>query len=81
MTGLDRPLTRKTNVIDTTRSGFRPLVVRVEGQGVRLRPAGTRTWTPLVPWKAVYVLGIKIRHLEKVAERKARKAQRAAGRG
>ncbi len=76
MTDLTRPVTRKTGVIDTTRSGFRPLVIRVESQGVRLRPAGTRTWTPLIDWKSVYIMGIRIRRQEILAERKARKEER-----
>jgi hypothetical protein len=79
MTGLDRGVTRETNCIDTTRSGRRRFVVRLEEGGRRLliRPKGTRRWYP-VPWEAVWRLAIGIRAQEIKAEKLARKKARAA---
>lgn len=78
MTDLTRPVTRKTNVTDDQRSGFRKLVVRIEGQGVRIRPAKTQKWY-FVDWKTVYIMGIRIRRQEILQDRKATKARRKAG--
>lgn len=59
MTNLDRPVTRETRAIDTTRSGNRPLIVMLEAGGriVRIRPKGTKRWYS-VPYEAIYTLAI-----------------------
>ena len=77
MTGLHRPITRLTGVIDyRTRQ---PFVVRLEsgGQLVRIRPRGTRTWfsvTILQLWQ----LAAETRAREVGAERLRLRSERKA---
>lgn len=79
MTTLDaRPVRRETRVIDTTRSGRRPLVIMLEvgGKVVRIKPKGTRKWYT-VPYDEIYRAGVRIRAQELKAERADRKKARA----
>lgn len=76
MTGLDRPITRETMTIDTTRSGRRVFVVRLEAGGklLRIRPKGTRRWYS-IDFASIYRAAVKIRAEELRAEKKNRRAK------
>lgn len=80
MTGLERPITRETSTIDTTRSGRRMLIVRLEAGGklLRIRPKGTRRWYS-IDYASIYRLAVRARAMELQAEKKAAKQARVEG--
>jgi hypothetical protein len=83
MTNLDnRPVVRETRALDTTRSGRRPLVVKLEtgGRVVRIKPKGTRQWYT-VPYEELYRVGVRIRAVEIRNEKAERRAARRGVQG
>lgn len=75
MTPINRPVRRVTREIDT-RTG-RPIVIELMegGRLVRVRAKGQRT-AYVVPYKAIWMLGAKLRAAEIQAAKKAKREER-----